>query len=230
MSMSDGGEKVGILYWGSRGGGKILTDQLIMEAKRQNLEVINFSRPYKKNSDREFISIWLFRRWLKARKEVITDSVKSQIDVMIIPMASPWDIFLGKRLIRVGIKVTRIIHDAKPHPGDTFPPKFWIRALCNDSSRVVALSKYVSEELSLLRYLEKTEIRVGKLPYPEIIPNVPFNNNLPRRNFLFIGRGRAYKGLDLLSARIETTSPTEVQNDGTFMRRPFIITWPWDTS
>jgi len=177
-----------------------LTDQLIMEAKRQNLEVFYFSRPLKSKHSREFISILLFWRWMHSRRRVITDSVKSEIGVMIIPMASPWDIFLGKRLMKAGIKVTRIIHDAKPHPGDTFPPKFWIKALCFDSSCVVTLSQYVSGQLTLLRYAPSAKIRVGELPYPRVRPISAVNSTSPRRNFLFIGRGRTYKGLDLLLA------------------------------
>ena len=64
-------------------------------------------------------------------------------------MPSPWDLFLGKRLMNRGIRVVRIIHDATPHPGEVFPPKFWIKWLIRDCSNLITLSQYVSDQLNL---------------------------------------------------------------------------------
>lgn len=190
--------KVGILYWGSRGGGKLLTNQLIDEANMLGINIHFFSRPLKKIKSPELIGVFSVWRWLRERNEVTARSVASGIEVMIIPMASPWDIFIGRRLMKRGIKVARIVHDATPHPGDYFPPKFWIRLLCIDSSRIVTLSEYVARRLVDLKYCDSKKIIVGRLP--PIVSVRPFNKSeeLPRRNFLFIGRGRTYKGLGLL--------------------------------
>lgn len=198
--MSDIKPKVAILYWGNRGGGKVLTDQLVHESGMQGYELTQFSRPIVRGTEVRTIPIYSFWKWISLRRKMVLKVAQSNIKVVVIPMASPWDIFLGRKLIKSGVSVTRIIHDANPHPGDKFPPKFWIKLLCNDSSRIVTLSKYVKLQLIANKYAEPSKITIGSLPAP-ILPSIRMvESKVPRLNFLFIGRGRSYKGLDLLLA------------------------------
>ena len=193
--------RIGILYWGKRGGGKVLADQLVDQAQSNGINIQFFGRPIRKNGSGRSIPIFWFWHWVTARRDVINHVLSTGIEVMILSMASPWDLFLGRKLKRHGVQVTRIIHDASTHPGDIFPPPFWIKKLCQDANIVVALSDFVASQLIDKKYVSGNLILVGKLPRMNI-RGVALNSSVaPRNHFLFIGRGRAYKGLDnLLSA------------------------------
>jgi glycosyltransferase involved in cell wall biosynthesis len=195
--MDNGQEKVGILYWGNRGGGKVLTEQLISQSEEAGLTTITFFRP-KKKGKRAAANIVSVSTWLRERRRVIQESIQLQITIMIIPMASPWDVLLGKKLAKSGIRVTRIIHDATTHPGDHFPTKIWIKVLCFDCTKIVTLSKFVANKLVEFGYAELGKINIAQLPRVEYQLTHEVDPTAPRRNFLFIGRGREYKGLDLL--------------------------------
>ena len=208
-SMGEGTKKVGILYWGSRGGGKLLTEQLIGQARDQGVPTAIFLRPIKAQAASDYVSSLSFLMWIRERRRVMLECVNLNIQVMIIPMASPWDIFLGKKLQKSGITVIRLIHDATPHPGDRFPPRFWIKALCFDSNKIVALSEYVARQLTLRNYAPQEKIVTGKLPGVTTTQiNEPMRT-LPRQNFLFLGRGRKHKGLELLLAAWPSVGDSE---------------------
>jgi glycosyltransferase involved in cell wall biosynthesis len=192
-------KRLAILYWGSRGGGQLLTHQLISQANDMNLFTVTFLRPVTQDGLTQ-LKIVAIRRWLSERKHVIRECKRLKIDHVIIPMASPWDLFLGTKFRKNGMQVTRIIHDATPHPGDVFPPKLWIKALCFDCSRIVTLSKYVTRRLVALEYAALDKIHEGKLPVVDIFLEEDSFKESSLKNFLFVGRGKPYKGLELLLA------------------------------
>lgn len=190
--------RIGILYWGNRGGGKVLADQLVEDALSQGYDITYFPRPVRHVGSSEPIHIAFFWKWIAERKKVINIVSLTGIQVMILPMASPWDLFLGKKLMKCGVRVTRIIHDASPHPGDIFPPHFWIRFLCSDADIVVTLSHFVASRLIADEYVKNGLVFVGELPIPDQSQVELSQPKVPRTQFLFIGRGRKYKGLDYL--------------------------------
>jgi len=199
--MPDVKPRIGILYWGKRGGGKVLADQLVVQAQSNGISIQFFGRPIQNDGSDKGIPIYWIWHWVTARRHIVNQVLSSGIKVMVLPMASPWDLFLGRKLERHGVQVTRIIHDASTHPGDIFPPQFWIKLLCQDANIIVALSDFVASQLIDKKYVSGNLILVGKLPRMNI-SGVALNSSVaPRNNFLFIGRGRTYKGLDnLLSA------------------------------
>jgi glycosyltransferase involved in cell wall biosynthesis len=126
---------------------------------------------------------------------LINEVVKANVTTVLIVMASPWDLFLGRRLINRGIEVVRIIHDASPHPGEMFPPKIWIRWLVRDSSRVVTLSKFVSNQISVNYGTSPTLLCTTAFPIPKVKRNLEI---IQSNKILLIGRGKKYQGQELL--------------------------------
>jgi len=196
--MTDRPTKVGILYWGQRGGGNFLTDQLIQAAFDHEYQVSVYLRPVGRTDNPTPIKAYQCLRWLSARRSVLKEVQAAELEVIILPMASPWDLFMGRAFRRNGIRVVRMIHDASPHPGEKFPPRFWIKLLCQDSNQIVTFSNYVASKLVQNEYAPLKKIKVGELPSLGIGMNSLPSSEVPRKSFLFIGRGKKYKGLKQL--------------------------------
>ena len=187
------------IYWGRRGGGLTLFNQFIEDCKDQEIPVFEFPRPTQtlKNGGKTAISILNFSSWINARKTVLSTALDQGVDTVVFIMASPWDIFLGKKLMAAGINVVRIIHDGSPHPGECFPSKFWIRLLTRDCSRIVTLSKFVANQLVSNFDVNPNSIKVCDFPVPRIeIPEISRDNK--NKRVLLIGRGKKYQGQSLL--------------------------------
>ena len=196
--MTNAKPRVGVLYWGARGGGKVLAEQLVEAGRLQGYKTTYFSRPARKDGTGRSIPIYFFWDWMTERRRIVSTTLNLGITVMVLPMASPWDLFIGRSLRRRGVRVSRIIHDASPHPGDIFPSQIWIRMLCSDATLIITLSNYVGTKLLARGYVKSESLLIGKLPTPFVPENQSIQSNLPRTKFLFIGRGRRYKGLDSL--------------------------------
>jgi glycosyltransferase involved in cell wall biosynthesis len=187
------------LYWGRRGGGESLFDLVLEMCEASNIEVLHSKRPTYLDADGVSfpISTLQFRKWISVRRDLVDQAVKADVKTVLIVMSSPWDLFLGKRLIKYGIDVVRVIHDATPHPGEVFPPRIWIKWLIKDSSRVITLSQYVSDQININYGISPTLLRATAFP----IPKAKAKRNLEitqSSKILLIGRGKRYQGQELL--------------------------------
>lgn len=115
-------------------------------------------------------------------------------DVVISAMAHPWTPLIAPALARAGLRYVPVVHDALPHPGDPAPLMRWrLDRELACASAAVALSETVAASIAA---------RFPRLP----LIHLPLGAHLPfgataveqRADFLFFGRIRAYKGLDLL--------------------------------
>ena len=185
------------LYWGRRGGGESLFNQVLELCESSNIAVLKSKRPMRLDATGANIPISLlhFHGWVSARRNLINQAVQADVKTVLIVMSSPWDLFLGKRLINRGIEVVRIIHDATPHPGEVFPPRIWIKWLIKDSSRVVTLSQYVSNQIHLNYGTSPTLLCATTFPIPKVKRNVEITQS---SKILLIGRGKRYQGQELL--------------------------------
>jgi glycosyltransferase involved in cell wall biosynthesis len=194
-------KSLAIVYWGRRGGGLELFNQLVRDAKLENLHVIASARPLIKqrgNAGKQ-VSILNIYRWLNARRSFKSQIVQHNVKTVLFVMASPWDIMLGKNLMKSRVDVVRIIHDGKPHPGEWFPTKFWIRWLTRDCSRIFTLSAFVADQLVRFYSVDRKKISVTNFPRPavdleKIVEKVP----QVKKQVLLIGRGKKYQGQELL--------------------------------
>ena len=199
--MEESPKSLAILYWGRRGGGLELFNQLVRDAKLENLHVIASARPLIKqrgNAGKQ-VSILNIYRWLKARRSFKSQIVQHNVKTVLFVMSSPWDIMLGKNLMKSNVDVVRIIHDGKPHPGELFPTKFWIKWLTRDCSRIFTLSAFVADQLVRFYSVDRKKITVTNFPRPaidfeKIVEKVP----KVKKRVLLIGRGKKYQGQELL--------------------------------
>jgi glycosyltransferase involved in cell wall biosynthesis len=194
-------KSLAILYWGRRGGGLELFNQLVRDAKSENLHVISSVRPLikQRGDTSKQVSILNICRWLTARRSFKSQIVQQNVNAVLIVMASPWDMMLGKNLMKSRVDVVRIIHDGTPHPGEWFPTKFWIKWLTRDCSRIFTLSAFVADQLVRFYSADRKKITVTQFPRPaidfeKIVEKVP---QLKKR-VLLIGRGKKYQGQELL--------------------------------
>jgi len=201
LSVKEDPKKLAILFWGRRGGGLELFNQLIRDANLENLDVFASSRPLinQKNGHDEQVSILNVYRWIEARRNFISQTIRQNVRTVIVVMASPWDIMLGKKLMNSGVDVIRIIHDGKPHPGEMFPSKLWIKWLTKDCSRIFTLSAFVADQLVRFYSVDRKKITVTNFPRPaidfeKIVEKVP----QVKKQVLLIGRGKKYQGQELL--------------------------------
>lgn len=115
-------------------------------------------------------------------------------NVVISAMAHPWTPLIAPALAHAGLRYVPVVHDALPHPGDPAPLMRWrLDRELAAASAAVALSEAVATAIAA---------RFPRLP----LIHLPLGAHLPfraatvekRSDFLFFGRIRAYKGLDLL--------------------------------
>jgi glycosyltransferase involved in cell wall biosynthesis len=188
-----------LIYWGRRGGGAALFEQFGNLCRDENMVVLKSGRPTIHTSGglQRPISNLNLIKWFSARRKLLIYSKENSVSNAVFVMASPWDIFLGRKLAKTGINVSRVIHDASPHPGELFPPKIWIRLLLNDSTRILTFSHYVANRLQELYGQNPTLIDV--IPFPRIqTQHLDRTKRGSCRKVLLIGRGKKYQGQELL--------------------------------
>lgn len=183
------------LHWGRRGGGESLFSQILAMCESTNFSVLQSKRPtyVKLNGSISPISFLHFTKWILARRQLFDITETASVRTVLIVMSSPWDLFLGKRLMNRGVEVVRIIHDATPHPGEMFPPRIWIKWLIRDSSRVVTLSQFVSNQIGINYGVSQTPVCVTPFPIPHIEIKRKISPSESNK-ILLIGRGKKYQG------------------------------------
>jgi len=127
-------------------------------------------------------------------------------DAAIVTMMGYWDIFLIRRLRRLGVPVVVMLHDAELHPGDRLHVMVRLQPwLVRMAAGVVTLTDFVARQLQSRVSLE------GKVR--AVIPHVAFDfadldlppPQLPDASpdrplrLLMAGRLKRYKGLQLLA-------------------------------
>lgn len=195
-------------YWGRRGGGAqfalclaqaMAPEGLALSVSRQGSLIEAFRAVAAPRQEVDtYESLGGFLRGL-ARVPKLTRQLRhfaqaEGADVVISAMAHPWTPLIAPALARAGLRYVPVIHDALPHPGDPAPLMRWrLDRELAAASAAVALSGTVATAIAA---------RFPRLP----LIHLPLGAHLPfgaasveqRSDFLFFGRIRAYKGLDLL--------------------------------
>lgn len=199
-----------VVYWGRRGGGLDLFNLFVEECNGRGIPIIASARPTVSRQDEQSsgISFIDVRAWFTQRKSLLRQAAEGGIRSVVFIMSSPWDLFLGMRLEKSGVQVVRIIHDANPHPGEKFPPNFWIKLLTKDCSRIVTLSNYVARQLITSHRVDPTKIMVCSFPTPKIDNNQVKKASSPKK-ILLIGRGKKYQGQKMLEEAWDLIDKTD---------------------
>ena len=127
-------------------------------------------------------------------------------DAAIITMMGYWDVFLMRKLQRMGVPVAVISHDAEVHPGDRFHLVLHLqRHLLRQADGVVTLTDFVARQIAarvdlagkVRATIPHVAFDFAELDLPE--PTLPqAERNRPLR-LLLAGRLKRYKGLELLA-------------------------------
>lgn len=193
--------EIGILYLGSSGAGVKFTELLGEELAKYGKEFVLITRKnglrdprnlrvfeVKMPSLRTLAALGIGRR--RTERQIIDVVRRFQIGTIIIPMAHPWDVRFQKNLQSQGVKIIRIIHDAKRHPGDIWPRNKDIKKLCNVDA-IITLSRYTAS------LLENSEHKTIISCHPELKYG-SFGSTSNNRVFgseydLIIGRQKKYQ-------------------------------------
>jgi len=151
-------KRIGILHLGSKGASPMFAQKTfeILQIAGYDVELLNQEMLGKTGvfrSDRHLGALNKLLMLAKVHRtsyleRVISHLKLSSIQVVILLFPHPWDLALVKKIRReqMNIKFIRILHDAKRHPGDSWPTQKWI----NDSMKVdsiVTLSAFVSNQV-----------------------------------------------------------------------------------
>jgi glycosyltransferase involved in cell wall biosynthesis len=127
-------------------------------------------------------------------------------DAAIVTMMGYWDIFLVRKLHRMGVPVAVISHDAEVHPGDQFHLALHLqRHLLRQADGVVTLTDFVARQVAArVKLAGKVHATIplvafdyADLDLPQ--PSLPEKKRNRPLRLLLAGRLKRYKGLDLLA-------------------------------
>ncbi len=124
----------------------------------------------------------------------------NRIDVVICTMLSIWDVAVLPALRRLGAPFVLVMHDANPHPGDSYP--FRRLAMSHEiaaADGVVVLTDHVRQQA--VECHDVPDDRMWIIPHGSFDFGADGLRNLPQHRpprLLFFGRILAYKGLGLL--------------------------------
>jgi glycosyltransferase involved in cell wall biosynthesis len=127
-------------------------------------------------------------------------------DAAIVTMMGYWDIFLVRRLNRMGVPVAVVSHDADVHLGDRFQLALQLqRHMLRQADGVVTLTDFVARQVATrvnlagkvhatipLAAFDYADLNLPEPALPEAERNRPLH-------LLLAGRLKRYKGLDLLA-------------------------------
>ncbi|UFN48338.1 glycosyltransferase [Roseomonas sp. OT10] len=134
------------------------------------------------------------------RRRLLRQAARMRAEVVLSAMSHVWTPLVAPALPRAGLAFVPAIHDAAPHPGD--PALFWdwrLRTELGAARAALTFSRAVEERVARLRPgLPLLRMPLGAhLPGGGAAPRPP--DAAPAgQAFVFFGRLRAYKGLDLL--------------------------------
>lgn len=205
-------------YWGRRGGGAQHTLNLARALARRpdirlglsladRLDALDAFRAL--DADLEVVRTFRgapgalagLARLPSLRAGLVAQARRMRADLVLSAMNHVWTPFVAPALPRAGIAYVPSVHDARPHPGD--PSLFWdwrLRRELEAARAAVVFSEAVEREVAALR----PGLPVLRLPLgvpveeqAEALSGASAVGAVPGQ-FLFFGRLRAYKGLDLL--------------------------------
>ena len=124
----------------------------------------------------------------------------NEIDVVVCTMQSIWDVAVLPALRRLRAPFVLVVHDAQPHPGDSYP--FRRMAMSREiaaADGVVVLTDHVRQQA--MRHHRVPDERMWTIPHGSFDFGARGLRSLPKGRpprLLFFGRILAYKGLGLL--------------------------------
>lgn len=204
-------------YWGRRGGGAQHTLNLARALARRpdirlglsladRLDALEAFRAL--DADLEVVRTFRgapgalvgLARLPSLRGGLVAQARRMRADLVLSAMNHVWTPFVAPALPRAGIAYVPSVHDARPHPGD--PSLLWdwrLRRELEAARAAVVFSEAVEREVVTLRPgLPVLRLPLGVPVEASMEVSMETSVGPVPGQFLFFGRMRAYKGLDLL--------------------------------
>ena len=188
-----------LIYLGRRGAGKQLTVQFSKHTKISAFIVANDLPPGRTSSNTTQVEIpnniikYIVKLFSHSRslKKIILGIPRE--NKVLFPMINPFDFkaLIYIYLLRQDLKTFVFIHDAVPHKGSFWPPKFVTRIIIRRSSGILTFSEYTSKKLQSL-YVLKNKPKVFNLPDVFDTRNSSISTNTNGEYALIIGRIQKY--------------------------------------
>jgi glycosyltransferase involved in cell wall biosynthesis len=211
--------KLLVWYWGRRGFPVRLVDDFTQEVSgRSCIELsISLSRQsegftsdvnprfpaYHVDTYRDFPSAAAaLLRVPRRRRELARFAKLTGAEVVFVPMRHTFGPLVLPRLQQQGQRVLLAVHDALPHPGESYP--LWqshFRLDLHASDGIIVMSHYVADLITRTYDYPRERVFFMALPAPQFtLPRSPrrFPTGRPWQ-MMFFGRIREYKGLELLA-------------------------------
>ncbi len=194
-----------ILYLGRRGAGSALTKTLLSKFPQECVILSSRNEDFlvsdSKTMSEQIVITWpryflYFISPIILEKMVSRILIEQQIERVLLPMPSPLDSRILRGIRKRGFEVVSIVHDAKRHPGDLWPRNIDIKRIFFASNYIITLSAYVKSQLVELYGNSKTILDIAHPVFD--FRKEKDNDFFPKDYFLFIGRIKKYKGVNLL--------------------------------
>jgi glycosyltransferase involved in cell wall biosynthesis len=207
-----------LLYWGRRGFPVRLVDDFTRQLRnRRDLALaLSMSRQSEGFADADTSvpsfhvdtfagrasALTALLRLPRQRRDLMRFLQENGTEVIFMPMRHAFLPLVRPPIRRAGVRVLMAVHDALPHPGDSYPlwrRHFRLELAATDG--ILVMSDYVAEQMArVYRYPRERTFRMP-LPSPAFgAPRRPRTAPTGRPwRLMFFGRFRAYKGLSLLA-------------------------------
>ncbi len=209
--------KILLWHWGRRGAGPRYTLELARSLMRRqdvdvylsvskSSELIDQFRDLKlpmleiKTYTGLFSAFLMTLNILSTRRKFSRYLQDNRINVVNSTMSHLWSRFVTSTVRRNGAVLLNTVHDAVLHPGENGGIKSWFYQPFKDADGYIALTNYVSQQLSDVHHIAPAKVTViplGPLFDPVTRVNEPHVRTGPLR-LLFFGRILRYKGLERL--------------------------------
>ncbi|MDP1670883.1 MAG: glycosyltransferase family 4 protein, partial [Alphaproteobacteria bacterium] len=209
--------KILLWHWGRRGAGPRYTLELARSLMRRqdvdvylsvskSSELIDQFRDLKlpmleiKTYTGLFSAFLMTLNILSTRRKFSRYLQDNRINVVNSTMSHLWSRFVTSTVRRNGAVLLNTVHDAVLHPGENGGIKSWFYQPFKDADGYIALTNYVSQQLSDVHHIAHAKVTViplGPLFDPVTRVNEPHVRTGPLR-LLFFGRILRYKGLERL--------------------------------
>ena len=221
--------KLLVWQWGRRGAGPRYAYELAhgLRASRTDTIMLSLSRhcelyqglPEKADIDLPISSFANSTKLEIIRKTAALPEILAELDLFvektsphmaICAMPGFFDLFVTNRLVKAGVPVITIVHEAQSHPGDLFKPVYRLqKRQILKSAGIITLSDHVAKDLEQKRLLgDKPHATIAHIPFlfPDLDLPGPSQPQYPERKplrLLLAGRLQTYKGLDLLQEALQ---------------------------
>lgn len=154
------------------------------------------------NCTRELVYSMLYPIWIL---KLISIFKHYGIRRIFWPMMHPWTLYTS--MFTRNLKPICVIHDVKPHKGDSFIHSLNNKAVMNISYRVIVLTRAGLNGITNTMYMKKT--RIARLGLLNACREKSSSETCRKKEILFFGRIEPYKNIGLLLDIYERVHKTD---------------------